>query len=81
MTERWIWQGGPDDPPVLEWLGVRFPAGVPVDVDHPHILAKAPGNPYFMRAPDDNAVSGDKTPDQGPSHKKSGRVKRSPETQ
>lgn len=42
------WKGeGPNGPPSIEWRGITFPVGEPVEVDNPWLVAKAKGNPFF----------------------------------
>lgn len=38
----------------VDFYGVHFPAGVPVELTDPAIIAKARGNPTFSEAPDTN---------------------------
>lgn len=30
-----------------EWRGTRFEVGKPVEIDNPHMVAKARGNPFY----------------------------------
>lgn len=51
-----------DHPQVTTW-GVTFPRGVPVEVEHPMLLQKLPGNSDFTQV--DEAVSSGTAPAEG----------------
>ncbi len=42
------WKGeGPTGPSSVEWRGITFPLGKPVEVSDPWLIAKAMGNRFF----------------------------------
>lgn len=43
---RWIGEGE-DGPRVNTWRGIIFEVGKWVEIEDPHIVAKAKGNPYY----------------------------------